>query len=106
MISELFLAFKLAVKIFKEATHMHYTPLQNLPLSQMIILGVALFCVLGFYLLPTFMAIKRKSPHRTAVVIINFFFGFTLIGWIIALVLASKEPQPVVVVYNTPPPRH
>lgn len=84
---------------------MHHTQLQNLPLGQMIILVIALFCVLTFYLLPTIMAIKRKSPHTTAVVILNFFFGFTLIGWIIALVLASKQPQPVVIVYNAPPPR-
>jgi hypothetical protein len=47
---------------------------------------------------------KRNSPHTTAVVILNIFFGVTLFGWIIALVLASKQPQPVVVVYNTPPP--
>lgn len=70
----------------------------------MIALVIALFLVLAFYLLPTIMAIKKKSPHITAVVIINFFFGFTLIGWIIALVLASKQPQPVIVIYNDPPP--
>lgn len=83
---------------------MHHTQLQNLPLSQMIILVIALFLVLAFYFLPTIMAIKRKSPHTAAVVIINFLFGFTLVGWIIALVLASKHSQPVVVVYNNPPP--
>lgn len=85
---------------------MHHTQLQNLSLSQTIVLVIALFCVLAFYLLPTIMAIKRKSPRTTAVVILNIFFGFTLVGWIVALVLASKQPQPVVVVYNTPPPRH
>lgn len=83
---------------------MHHTPLQNLPLGQLIILLIALFCVLAFYFLPTIIAIKRKSPHTTAVIIINLFFGVTLVGWIIALVLASKQPQAVVVVYNTPPP--
>jgi RsiW-degrading membrane proteinase PrsW (M82 family) len=85
---------------------MYHTQLQNLSLSQTIVLVIALFCVLAFYLLPTIMAIKRKSPHTTAVVILNIFFGFTLVGWIVALVLASKQPQPVVVVYNTPPPPH
>jgi hypothetical protein len=30
-------------------------------------------------------------------------FGVTLLGWILALVLASKESQPVVIVYNSPP---
>jgi RsiW-degrading membrane proteinase PrsW (M82 family) len=84
---------------------MHHTQLQNLPLSQVIVLVIALFCVLAFYFLPTIIAIKRKSPHTTAVVILNLFLGVTLLGWIIALVLASKQPQPVVIVYNNPPPR-
>jgi RsiW-degrading membrane proteinase PrsW (M82 family) len=82
----------------------HHTQLQNLPLSQVIVLVIALFCVLAFYFLPTIIAIKRKSPHTTAVVILNFFLGVTLLGWIIALVLASKQPQPIIVVYNGPPP--
>jgi hypothetical protein len=84
---------------------MHHTQLQTLSLSQVVLLVIALFLVLAFYFLPTIMAIKRKSPHTTAVVILNLFFGVTLIGWIIALVLASKQPQPVIVVYNAPPPR-
>jgi Superinfection immunity protein len=83
----------------------HHTQLQNLPLSQVIVLVIALFCVLAFYFLPTIMAIKRKSPHTFAVIILNIFFGVTLIGWIFALVLATKQPQPVIVVYNNPPPR-
>jgi Superinfection immunity protein len=83
---------------------MHHTPLQNLPFSQMILLLIALFCGLAFYFFPTIMAIKRKSSYTTAVIILNFFFGVTLVGWIIALVLASKQPQGVVIVYNAPPP--
>ena len=84
---------------------MHHTPLQNLPLSQMIVLVITLFLVLAFYFLPTIIALKRKSPHTTAVIIINFFFGFTLVGWIIALVLASKQPRQVVIIYNSLPPQ-
>ena len=83
---------------------MHHPQLQNLTLSQMALLLFALFLVLAFYFLPTIIAIKRKSPHITAVVILNFFLGVTLLGWIIALVLASKR-QAVVVVYNAPPPQ-
>jgi RsiW-degrading membrane proteinase PrsW (M82 family) len=85
---------------------MHHPQLQNLTLSQMILLLIALFLVLAFYFLPTIIAIKRKSPHTTAVGILNFFLGVTLLGWIIALVLASKQAQPVAVVYDTPPTRH
>lgn len=83
---------------------MHHTQLQTLSLSQVVVLVIALFLVLAFYFLPTIMAIKRKSPHTTAVVILNLFLGVTLLGWIIALVLASKR-QAVVVVYNAPPPQ-
>jgi hypothetical protein len=83
---------------------MHHTQLQTLSLSQVVLLVIALFLVLAFYFLPTIMAIKRKSPHTTAVVILNLFLGVTLLGWIIALVLASKQPQPIIVVYNGPPP--
>jgi hypothetical protein len=50
------------------------------------------------------MAIKRNSPNRTAVVIVNIFFGVTLIGWLVALLLATRQPQQVVMVYNTRPP--
>jgi hypothetical protein len=46
---------------------------------------------------------EEKSTHD-AVVILNLLFGFTLIGWILALVLASKQPQQVTLVYNAPPP--
>jgi RsiW-degrading membrane proteinase PrsW (M82 family) len=84
---------------------MHHTQLQTLSLSQVVLLVIALFLVLAFYFLPTIIAIKRKSQHTMAVVILNFFLGVTLLGWIIALVLASKQPQPVIVVYNAPPPR-
>lgn len=84
---------------------MHHTHLSNLPLIQMIVLAIALFCALAFYFIPTIMAIKRNSPHKTAVIILNVFFGFTLLGWIVALVLATKQPQPVVAIYNTPPSR-
>ena len=83
---------------------MHHTNLNNLTPVETLIALAALFLVLFLYFLPTITAIKRNSPHKTAVVILNLLFGFTLLGWIIALVLASKQPQPVVVVYNTPPP--
>lgn len=82
---------------------MHHHSLSNLTPIEMIIAFAALFLVLYIYFLPTITAIKKNSPHKTAVVIVNILFGVTLIGWLIALLLASKQPQQVVVVYNTPP---
>lgn len=83
---------------------MHHTDLSNLPPLQMAVVGITMVMVLVLYLLPTIVAVKRNSPHTVAVVLINFFFGFSGIGWIVALVLATKQPQPIVVIYGAPPP--
>ena len=69
---------------------MHHTHLSNLSPIQMIFAVAALFLVLYIYFLPAITAIKRNSPHKAAVIILNLLFGVTLLGWIIALVLASK----------------
>lgn len=83
---------------------MHHHTLSNLTPIEMIIAFAALFLVLYIYFLPTITAIKRNSPHKTAVVIVNILFGVTLIGWLVALLLATKQPQQVTVIYNAPPP--
>lgn len=83
---------------------MHHHTLSNLTPIEMIFATAALFLVLYIYFLPIITAIKRNSPHKTAVVIVNIFFGVTLIGWLVALLLATKQEQPVVVIYNNPPP--
>ena len=83
---------------------MHHTNLHNLTLIEWIIAVAALFLVLYIYFLPTIIAIRKNSPYKAAAIIVNILFGVTLLGWIIALVLASKQAQQVVVVYNTPPP--
>lgn len=84
---------------------MHHANLSNLTPIQTIIALAALFLVLYIYFLPTIMAIRRNSPYKAAAIIVNILFGVTLLGWIFALILASKHSQPVVVAYNTPPPR-
>jgi len=40
------------------------------------------------YWLPTIVAILRRTPSALGVATINFFLGWTVIGWIVALVLA------------------
>src|SRR5262245_60342146 len=69
--------------------YMHHTHLSNLPPIQIFLLIPVLFLALAMYFFPTILAIKKNSPHTTAVVILNIFFGFTLLGWIVALVLAG-----------------
>jgi len=83
---------------------MHHTNLHNLTPIETIIAFAALFLVLYIYFLPTITAIRKNSPYKAAVIIVNILFGVTLLGWVIALILASKQPQPTVIIYNTPPP--
>ena len=47
-----------------------------------------LVVVLIFYFVPTAVAQYRKAANTTTVLIVNLFLGWTVIGWIIALILA------------------
>lgn len=85
---------------------MHHPDWSTLPAAQTAIFWLALVMAAVIYLLPTIIAIRRNSPHTAAAVIVNLIFGFTVVGWIVALILASKQPQPIVVIYGgAPPPR-
>lgn len=44
------------------------------------------------YWLPTIIAIVRRTPSALGVAAINFFLGWTIIGWIVALILALATP--------------
>ena len=47
-----------------------------------------LFCLFLMYWLPTVVAIARRTPSALGVAALNFFLGWTVIGWIVALVIA------------------
>lgn len=50
----------------------------------------------ALYLLPTIEAWLRNHPNLGAIALVNIFLGWSLIGWVIALVWAFKKPEPVV----------
>jgi hypothetical protein len=52
------------------------------------------FCSL-LYFLPTVIAFARSKRDTTAILLLNLFLGWTLIGWVIALVWAAKTDAPV-----------
>lgn len=64
--------------------------------SMFLVVGIAL------YFLPTFVA--RKKRQFVSILVLNLLLGWTLIGWVGALVWAlSSESQPIqVVVQQTP----
>lgn len=47
-----------------------------------------LFCSIVFYFIPTAVAQYRKSVNITTVALVNIFLGWTIIGWVIALIIA------------------
>lgn len=49
------------------------------------------------YFLPSIVALARSKRDITGIVVLNFFLGWTMIGWVIALVWALKTDVPMVV---------
>ncbi|NEK60225.1 superinfection immunity protein [Geodermatophilus sabuli] len=45
----------------------------------------------GFYLLPTIIAFTRRVPDRGSVAVINVLLGWSLIGWVVSLAMASRS---------------
>ncbi len=61
--------------------------------------------VVLLYFLPALIA--RKKANSGSVFVINLFFGWTVIGWVIALAMAANNPAPTQVMQVTQrqPPR-
>lgn len=55
----------------------------------------------AFYMLPWAVAATRNRRNVLAVAMINLFLGWSVIGWIVALVMACGSDQPVVTVHHT-----
>jgi hypothetical protein len=74
-----------------------------------IIPGLLLLAVsLGIYFIPYIVARQNGKQNSGAIGALNFFLGWTLVGWVVALVWAmSKDanvvPQPAPVAMNTTP---
>ena len=69
------------------------------------LLGVVIF--FAIYVLPSAIAALRGHPQVRAIIAINLFVGWFLVGWVVALAMAlSAKPQPVVhqTIYQPPPP--
>jgi hypothetical protein len=56
------------------------------------------------YFAPALVAFFRRQQNRWFILILNFLFGWTLVGWIICLAWAARAPsgEPVVMVQPVP----
>ena len=48
----------------------------------------------ALYLLPTFEAWKKSHPNLTSIALVNLFLGWSIVGWVVAIVWAFKRPEP------------
>jgi hypothetical protein len=56
---------------------------------------IMLFGALFLYFLPTMLAYRRYNRNAGAIFALNFFLGWTLLGWVAALVWAlTKDLTP------------
>lgn len=59
-----------------------------------VIFGIVLICVgLGAYALPTIVAYVRKHRNLPAIALVNLLFGWSGLGWIIAMIWSLTSPQ-------------
>lgn len=55
--------------------------------------GVLVSLLTLLYLLPTGIAIIRKRSNTAAIFVLNLFLGWTLIGWVVALVWSVADDK-------------
>jgi hypothetical protein len=58
--------------------------------------AIAVILVIGLYFLPVLVGATRSVPNIGSIAVINFFLGWTFIGWVVAMAMASRsQPAPV-----------
>lgn len=72
-----------------------------------IVIAWVLAVLTGLYLLPWAVSATRNRSNVAATAMVNLFLGWTVVGWIVALVMACGSERPAVVVLQTygPPPQ-
>ncbi len=66
-----------------------------------------IFLLIILYFIPSISAYSRKKKNASSILVVNFFLGWTCIGWIVALSWAlSKDAAPAVVIKTTEPSKN
>ena len=50
--------------------------------------------LMAIYMIPTLVAGYKGHQHCAGIAILNLFLGWTLVGWIVALIWAVTNPNP------------
>ncbi len=58
---------------------------------------IIIVSVLLIYFLPSIIAVKKDHKNMASILLINMFLGWSLIGWLVAIVWAIKKTESVVI---------
>ena len=61
-------------------------------------MSLALLILAALYFAPAIVALMRRHRQSAAIIVLNVFLGWTLIGWVVALVWAVAATAQTVVV--------
>ena len=70
------------------------------------VMALSAFVVIPWlYLLPTFEAWYRDDPHPdlTSIALVNVLLGWSLVGWVVALIWALRTPEVATAAAEAPP---
>jgi hypothetical protein len=56
----------------------------------LVLLLTLILIAIAIYFLPSLVAAKRNHHQTGMVMVINFFLGWTFIGWVVALAIACS----------------
>ena len=59
-----------------------------------LIFAVSLLVTVGLYFLPGIIALIRGSRLTAPVIVLNILLGWTLLGWVVAMVMAAWPEPP------------
>lgn len=52
----------------------------------------------ALYLLPTYEAWRNQHPNLTAIALVNIFLGWSVLGWVVAVVWAYKKSESTITI--------
>jgi hypothetical protein len=61
---------------------------------------VILLLFIPLYFLPSIVAIARKAPDTGSVIVLNFFLGWTFVGWVLSLAMAARSSNAAAINVN------